>query len=165
MTSTDTESPVGVLFVCLGNICRSPAAEAIFHAQTYEKGLLNHFEIDSCGTSGYRDGEDADSRMKSHGLKRGFSLTSASRKLEADDFSNFDYIVAMDKSNLENIKKVEPRQYSAEIVEMCTFLKGRTEKEVPDPYFGGESGFELVYDILENACSGLLNKLTEKHSL
>ena len=147
-----------ILFVCLGNICRSPAAEAVFQKYVDDLGV-DHISCDSAGTSGYHDGERADPRMIEHGLKRGFDLLSRSRKVKESDFLNFDHIVAMDESNMQNLKKVEPSNSRAKLSMMCHFAENRSETEVPDPYFGGPEGFEVVYDILEDACRGLLNSL------
>jgi len=148
-----------VLFVCLGNICRSPAAEAVFQSFVDQAGLGDSIACDSAGTSGYHDGEKADPRMIDHGSRRGYDLTSISRKVRSQDFHDFDYVIAMDQSNLSNLKKVRPSDGKADLHLMCEFAENRTEKEVPDPYFGGADGFEHVFDILEDACHGLLNHI------
>ena len=152
-----------VLFVCLGNICRSPSAEAVFNGMVKNKGLAERFEIDSAGTSGWHEGEPADQRMQSHAIKRGFNLTSISRKFNPDtDFDHFDYIIAMDDENINALRKMARNDADInKISKMTDYSKEWNYDEVPDPYYGGEQGFELVLDLLEDSCSGLLEKLNE----
>jgi len=152
-----------VLFVCLGNICRSPSAEAVFNGMVKNKGLAERFEIDSAGTSGWHEGEPADQRMQSHAIKRGFNLTSISRKFNPDtDFDHFDYIIAMDDENSNALRKMARNDADInKISKMTDYSKEWNYDEVPDPYYGGEQGFELVLDLLEDSCSGLLEKLNE----
>ncbi|NQU87918.1 MAG: low molecular weight phosphotyrosine protein phosphatase [Mariniphaga sp.] len=152
-----------VLFICLGNICRSPSAEAVFTGIVKEKRLSEEFEIDSAGTSGWHEGEPADRRMKSHAIKRGFKLTSLSRQINPDtDFDRFDFIIGMDDANLQVLKSMARNKDDlAKIYKMTDFSKEYTYDEVPDPYYGGDAGFELVLDLLEDACEGFLETVLE----
>jgi protein-tyrosine phosphatase len=150
-----------VLFVCLGNICRSPSAEAVFRGIVKKEGQSDKFEIDSAGTSGWHQGESADKRMQSHAIKRGYNLTSLSRKFNPKtDFDHFDYIIGMDNENTLSLKNMARNQEDLnKIYKITDFRKEWKYDEVPDPYFGGEQGFELVLDLLEDSCTGLLEKL------
>lgn len=150
-----------VLFVCLGNICRSPSAEAVFTGMVKKRGLEQAFEIDSAGTSGWHEGEPADQRMQSHAVKRGYNLTSISRKFNPDfDFDHFDYIIGMDDENIAALQRMARNGADLrKIHKMTDFRKTWNYDEVPDPYYGGEQGFELVLDLLEDSCEGLLEKL------
>lgn len=153
---------IRVLFVCLGNICRSPSAEAIFIKMLADKGLTNQFRVDSAGTSGWHNGDKADSRMQKHALKRGYDLISLSRKFYADsDFNSFDIIVGMDDENIANLKAVATtEEENLKICKMTDYCsKYASYNEVPDPYYDGDASFELVLDILEDACEGLLVNL------
>ena len=125
-----------VLFVCLGNICRSPAAEGVFKYLVKERGLEYAFEIDSAGTAGYHAGEPADKRMQQHALKRGYKLTSISRKFNPSvDFDQFDLVVAMDNENVSNLKRMaRSPEDVAKISKMTDFSKTRNHTEIPDPY-------------------------------
>lgn len=155
---------IKVLFVCLGNICRSPSAEAIFRGFVKNKGLAESFEIDSAGTSGYHQGEPADTRMRKHASKRGYTLTSLSRKFSPDtDFDEFDIIIAMDSDNLFELKKMTRSKEDEQKLNLMTDFSAEFDYNyVPDPYYGGDQGFELVIDLLEDASSGLLNHLTSQ---
>ena len=150
-----------ILFVCLGNICRSPSAEAVFKGLVENRGLAQEFEVDSAGTSGWHAGEPADRRMQSHAVKRAYDLTSISRKFEPEfDFDHFDMIVAMDDSNLHNLKRMARNANDLQkLYKMTDFGQKYNYSEVPDPYYGGAEGFELVLDLLEEASEGLLKKI------
>lgn len=151
-----------VLFVCLGNICRSPAGEGIFRDMVIQEGLSDKITVDSAGTSGYHDGELPDPRMRQHGSRRGYKFDSLSRKFTADDFYNFDIILAMDDSNYHNIMRLAPDLDSQKkVYRMVDFSKKYVHDHVPDPYYSGADGFELVLDLLEDACAGLLEKIKE----
>ena len=150
-----------VLFVCLGNICRSPSAEAVMKALVEKKGLADKFEIDSAGTAGYHSGEPADQRMQRHAVNRNYNLTSISRKVNARvDFDYFDYIVAMDDQNVEDLEMMAQNDVQrAKISKMTDYCRTYTHTSVPDPYYGGAAGFELVLDLLEDACEGLIEHI------
>ena len=147
-----------VLFVCMGNICRSPAAEGVFQKLVDDAGRATEFDIDSAGTIGYHSGDPADSRMRAAAAGRGYDLTSRARRIERSDFGNFDLIVAMDDDNFRDIRSLDTGQ-GARVVRMCDYGKRHGHLEVPDPYYGGSQGFENVLDILEDACGALLEDL------
>jgi len=151
-----------IVFVCLGNICRSPSAEGVFKYLTESAGMGDQFEIDSAGTHAYHVGEQADKRMRTHASKRGYNLTSISRKFNPDiDFDYFDLIVGMDNENIRVLKsKARNAADLQKIHKMTEFRKAFTYDEIPDPYYGGADGFELVLDLLEDSCNGLLEKLS-----
>ncbi len=153
-----------VLFVCLGNICRSPSAEAVFNSFIEEQGLESVVECESAGTATYHEGEPADDRMQTHAIKRGYQLTSISRPMEPrHDFDAFDYIVGMDDNNVWDLKKMARNLNDLrKIHKMTDFAKSKSYQSVPDPYYGGSDGFELVLDILEDACQGLLNRIVRE---
>jgi len=149
-----------LLFVCLGNICRSPAAEGIMKKLVKDAGLKNEFYIDSAGTSGWHEGELPDSRMHAHAKRRGYTLDSLSRAVRPSDFDEFDMILAMDDNNFRILKNSAPSiEAEQKIHRMTDFQKHLKYNHVPDPYYGGAKGFDLVIDILEDACEGLLEKL------
>jgi len=156
---------INVLFVCLGNICRSPSAESIFSAQVKAAGLDDRISCDSAGTYGYHQGEPADRRMQKHARRRGYSLDSISREFDpSTDFSFFDYIIGMDDDNIHALKTADHAgKYAHKIFRMTDFTKTDVYQSVPDPYYGGDQGFEIVLDILEDACEGLLARI--KHEL
>jgi protein-tyrosine phosphatase len=149
---------IKILFVCLGNICRSPSAEAVFNGLIKERGIADKFFIDSAGTSGWHAGEPADKRMQSHAIKRGYKLTSISRKFDPDfDFDAFDWIIGMDDSNMQALKNTARNTNDLnKLHKMTNFSSNKHYNEVPDPYYGGAEGFEVVLDLLEDASKGLL---------
>lgn len=150
-----------VLFVCLGNICRSPSAEAVFNGLVKQNGLSDLIECDSAGTAAYHEGEPADQRMQSHAIRRGYRLNSIARKFDpAADFDKFDYIVGMDDDNVNDLQDMASGiEDLNKIFKMTDFCSQGGHFSVPDPYYGGAEGFELVLDILEDACEGLLNEV------
>ena len=150
-----------ILFVCLGNICRSPGAEAVFNALIKKNGLENELQCDSAGTAAYHVGEPADRRMREIGSKRGYQLTSRARKVDPErDFDQFHYIIGMDRQNVRDLMSIaRNKNERKKIFLMTNFCSHKTYDSVPDPYFGGDAGFELVLDILEDACEGLLRKI------
>lgn len=146
-----------LLFVCLGNICRSPSAENIMNHLLKERQLTDKVSCDSAGTSSYHIGSEPDRRMNAAAQKRGITLTGSARQFTAADFQNFDLILAMDKDNYRNILAVAPLGADKTKVRlMCDFCQTYSDTEVPDPYYGGESGFDYVIDLLTDACEGLL---------
>ncbi len=149
-----------ILFVCLGNICRSPSAEAVFSGLVNKEGLTGKYEIDSAGTGPWHVGKPADKRMQQHAVRRGYDLTSIGRQFNPEsDFDRFDMIVAMDDENVETLRGLARNKKDMEkIHKMTDFSKEWGYNEVPDPYYGGEEGFELVLDLLEDACKGLLDE-------
>ena len=150
-------SKVKVLFVCLGNICRSPSAEAVMNRLVSELDLSNHILCDSAGTISTHSGEKADARMRTHAKKRGYDLTSLSRQIRASDFEYFDYIVTMDADNIKYMRPFMPKgNYDRKIKLMTDFCANPNPGFVPDPYYGGAEGFEQVLDILEDGCQGLI---------
>lgn len=150
-----------ILFVCLGNICRSPSAEAVFRAYVGEQNSSRNFVIDSAGTSAYHAGEPADQRMQKHAKKRGYHLGSISRQFDpASDFDKFDLIVAMDDNNYYDLKEMARNpEDERKIVKMTDYSEKHEYDHVPDPYFGGSEGFEIVLDLLEDSSRGLFRNL------
>ncbi len=158
-----------VLFVCLGNICRSPLAEGILASLAEARGLPHRFHVDSAGTAAYHAGEPPDSRSVRVGAAHGVHLNSVARQVTRRDFDRFDVIVAMDRSNRRSLERTAPgRGHRAEIVMMRDYDPRAHDPDdprahdpdVPDPYYGGPGGFEHVYRILERSCEGLLDALT-----
>lgn len=144
----------------MGNICRSPSAEAVMKKMVRRAGMDDLIEIDSAGTIAYHEGEQADARMKRHALSRGYKLTSLARRFNPLDFNEFDYIIAMDGENISDLKAVDKNgEFSGKIHLMTDFSTNGRYHEVPDPYYGGPEGFENVLDILEDSCKGLLEKI------
>lgn len=145
----------------MGNICRSPAAEGIMNKFIEESNLKNRIETDSAGTIGYHEGEPADPRMSRHAAKRGYKLTSLARKFNPKkDFQEFDYIITMDDNNYGDILSLDvQRQYQHKVHKMAKYFVDHGYTEVPDPYYGGSDGFEVVLDLLEEGNKNLLEKI------
>ena len=153
---------INVLFVCMGNICRSPSGEAVMNKLIKRAKLEDKIKCDSAGTIAYHEGEPADARMKRHAIKRGFRLTSIARRFRDGDFESFDYIIAMDDANYQDLLSFDKEgKYKNKISMMTDFAKG-DYSEVPDPYYGGPDGFENVLDILVDSCAGLLEEIKMK---
>lgn len=144
-----------VLFICLGNICRSPTAEAVFRQKAIKAGL--DLEIDSAGTSGAHDGEGPDPRSVKTGMGRGYDFEGQiSRRVEEQDFNRFDYILAMDGYNLSHLRRIKPADARTHPRLFLEFAEGVLERDVPDPYYGGPKGFDRVLDLIELASEGLI---------
>ena len=157
---------ISVLFVCLGNICRSPAAEALFIKEIKERGIEDGFLVDSAGTGSWHVGKKADSRMRLAAKNRKIVITSKARQICKNDFQKFKYILTMDNSNYKNvmsIKNREPYLDFSKVMKIQDFANTFHEKEVPDPYFGGGEGFDYVLDILTDSTSGFLDHLFKNH--
>ena len=157
------EQSKSVLFVCMGNICRSPAAEGVLR-HIIEKNKLD-FEVivDSAGTIGFHEGKPADTRMQNAAAARGYRLDSRARKVKKDDLRTFDLIVAMDRENLAELTALADITSIAKIKLLGEFLHADGAPDVPDPYYGGPDGFETVLDMLESACPLILSCLENKH--
>ena len=153
-----------ILFVCLGNICRSPAAEGIFKKKIKDRELENLFVVDSAGTGGWHVGNLADRRMREAALSRGIELTSRSRKIDDNDLYEFDHILVMDKDNLNAVKSlIKDHTYpiNSKIKLILSYSKKSQLDEVPDPYYGGQNGFERVLDLLDEAIDELIDSLID----
>lgn len=158
---------IKVLFVCLGNICRSPLAEAIFNHKIQALGLSRNFKSDSAGTSDYHIGELPDERTIQCANRNGLKINHRGRQVHRTDFRDFDYIIAMDDSNLQNLLRLK-NEYNfpnKEIHLMRDFVPGWEGLPVPDPYYGGEEGFEEIFQILDESIESFLTKVKEVHQL
>ena len=152
-----------ILFVCLGNICRSSSAEEIMRTLVKRAGLQQEIDVDSAGILNYHQGELPDSRMRMHAARRGYELTHRSRPVCTDDFFEFDRIIGMDDRNIQDLKDKAPSlETEKKICRMTDFCRVKQVDYVPDPYYGGAQGFENVLDILEDACSGLLDEIRKE---
>lgn len=158
---------IRVLFVCMGNICRSPAAEVILHNLLDKAGLDDKVQIDSAGTVGYHEGAPPDARMERALAKRGYSVEGSitARRIQPEDLEKFDLIVTMDEENLQEIKALDTTQsYRDKIKMLSDFFKVHRDSEVPDPYYGGIAGFDYVVDLLEDGCQNLFKDIIPKIS-
>ena len=146
-----------VLFVCLGNICRSPMAETVFNKMLKDNNLTQYFEVDSAGLIDFHEGEKADARMRNHARKRGYDITHISRPVTEADFEKFDYIVGMDDQNINALsKRARTEKQRKKICKISDYCSLHAVEAVPDPYYGDDAGFIHVIDLLEDACEGLL---------
>ncbi len=153
---------VKVLFVCMGNICRSPTAQGVFEALISEAQLQDHVAIDSAGTHAYHVGKRPDERATEAASQRGIDLTAQrARHVEAGDFARFDYVLAMDSSNLDDLLSICPEQHQAKVKLFMEFADSNAS-EVPDPYYGGSKGFERVLDMVEEGARGLLEDVKKR---
>jgi protein-tyrosine phosphatase len=152
---------VHILFVCMGNICRSPTAEGVMRALVAEAGLDGRVEVESAGTGGWHAGEPPDARATEAARRRGVTLAGAARQVRQEDFETFDLLVAMDRENLQHLLAIAPDEDAAEKVRLLREFDPASagELDVPDPYYGGERGFETVLDHVQAACRGLLAEL------
>lgn len=154
-----SNQPHRVIFVCMGNICRSPTGEAVFRKYVEDAGLGDRFVIDSAGTIGYHAGEPADGRMSVAAARRGYDLTSISRKFVPRDFDRFDLVVAMDHDNYDDLVRLASNEAEEEkVVLFCDFVPGQEDGDVPDPYYGGPQGFETVLDLIESGCEAIVER-------
>lgn len=160
----DLMRKVSVLFVCMGNICRSPTAQGVFEDLVKSQGLAGHILIDSAGTHAYHIGNPPDQRSQAAARSRGVDLSGQrARKVEVSDFDRFDYILAMDRSNLEDLRYLAQQEQLGRIHLFMQFASHWNVDEVPDPYYGGNSGFERVLDMVEDAAVGLLEHIRRTH--
>ncbi|HID46653.1 MAG TPA: low molecular weight phosphotyrosine protein phosphatase [Chromatiaceae bacterium] len=159
-----SEPTVSVLFVCMGNICRSPTAHGVFRKLVQDEGLDQLIEIDSAGTHAYHVDSPPDRRAQATAVSRNLDLSDLrGRQVEAGDFHRFDYVLAMDNENLENLRQICPAGTEEKISLFMDFAPDYGMPEVPDPYYGGDRGFEQVFDMIEEACSGLLADIRQHH--
>lgn len=158
---------ISVLFICLGNICRSPLAEAVFRQVAVEAGVEGSLRIDSAGTSGYHDGDPPDARATAVAARRGVELAGASRRVGAADVASFDYLIVMDDENRQAVDRlVASSPDHAEVRLLREFdPEAGGDRDVPDPYFGSPDGFEHVHDLVERSARGLLEYLMDRHEL
>ena len=158
---------IRVCFVCLGNICRSPTAEGVMRRLVVDARLEDHIVIDSAGTAAYHAGEPADVRSAATAQERGVVLTSIARQFLARDFERFDYVLAMDRENLEALGELAPDPEAKARIELLRHFEAArgNETDVPDPYYGGPRGFDRVFQICESGCIGLLEHIRREHGL
>ena len=156
-----------ILFICLGNICRSPAAQAVMQRLVDERGLTERFFIDSAGIGGWHIGDLPDKRMRVHARPRGYELTHRARRVQASDFEDFDIIVGMDAANVDDLNSLSATIEQQNKVQMMgDYIRQYPNYDyVPDPYYEGSEGFELVLDLLEDACDNLLNRILEQNKI
>lgn len=155
---------VGVIFICMGNICRSPTAEAVFRRYVAREGLADSIHIDSAGTHDYHIGDAPDARTQRVASQRGYDMSQLrGRQVEEVDFAHFDYVLAMDEANLSILKRLRPSDTKCHLGLFLEFAEHHAEREVPDPYYGGAQGFEHVLDLVEDAANGLLNHIRQQH--
>jgi protein-tyrosine phosphatase len=156
-------APIRVLFVCLGNICRSPAGENVLRHLAAQRGLAERLEIDSAGTAGWHAGKAPDARMVAAAKDRGITMLGRARQARVRDFAEWDYLFAMDRSNLADLRKLQAQcpGARAKLLLFCELCEVHDEEEVPDPYYGGRDGFDRVLDLLEDGCGAFLDRLEE----
>ncbi len=156
-----------VLFICLGNICRSPAAQAVMQRLVDKRGLSDRFHIDSAGIGGWHVGDLPDKRMRVHARLRGYELTHRARKVTASDFDEFDLIVGMDAGNIDDLNSLAATiEQQDKVVMMGDYIRRYPHYDhVPDPYYEGSEGFELVLDLLEDACDNLLDQIIKQKNI
>ena len=156
-------SSIKILFVCMGNICRSPTAQGVFEYLVQEANLKEHVLIDSAGTHAYHIGETPDTRATQAAAGRGIDLTrQRARRIKAEDFAHFDYVLAMDNSNLDDLLSICPQQHQEKVRLFLEFSSDLEQRDVPDPYYGGSQGFERVLDLVEEGARGLLEDIQKR---
>lgn len=161
-----SQKKVKVLFVCMGNICRSPTAQGVFEHLVQQEGLSEQIAIDSAGTHAYHVGEQPDRRAQIAALQRGVDLSlQRARRVQDEDFSRFDYVLAMDSDNEQNLLYQCPAEQREKVRRFMSFAPEMNTAEVPDPYYGGAQGFEHVLDLVEAAARGLLQHIRKQHQL
>ena len=157
------QKPVKVLFVCMGNICRSPTAHGVFQSRVDAEGLGELIQVDSAGTHSYHIGSPPDRRSQAVAKAKGIDLGGLSaRRFIAEDFTEFDYLLGMDRSNLADMLAIKPENASAQVDLMLVFSEKFGQQEIPDPYFGND-GFDMVFDMIDDAAHGLLRKIRAQH--
>ena len=160
------KSKISVLFVCMGNICRSPTAEGVFRKLVIDADLDADIAVDSAGTHAYHINEPPDRRARAAAERRGFPMDNIrARRVSSEDYERFDYILAMDEDNLSMLKNDAPEHHQEKVMLFLEFAEASRETEVPDPYYGGDAGFERVLDLVEEASWDLLQTLVRKHRL
>ena len=158
------KNKVSVVFVCMGNICRSPTAEAVFRHYVENAGLSERILIDSAGTHDYHIGDPPDMRARRAAQQRGYDMSKLrGRQVEEGDFRSFDYVLAMDRANLSILQRIAPPESAGKARLFLEYARHHGEREVPDPYFGGTDGFERVLDMVEDAAEGLLQEIRQRH--
>ena len=156
---------IGVLFVCMGNICRSPSAEGVFRAVAQREGWLRRLRIDSAGTHDYHIGEPPDARAIASAQRRGYDIANLrARQFEARDFARFEWILAMDANNLHRLVEMRPKEFEGHVGLLLDFVPDIGVREVPDPYYGGPDGFERMLDLIEPASRALLARIAAPDS-
>jgi protein-tyrosine phosphatase len=162
--TVNSKENVSVLFVCMGNICRSPTAEAVFRHYVENAGVSGRIQIDSAGTHDYHIGSQPDTRAQRAAQQRGYDMSDLrGRQVCAEDFSRFDYVLAMDSSNLAILRRITPADSDTQPQLFLEYARHHSELEVPDPYYGGADGFERVLDMVEDAAQGLLEEIRQRH--
>lgn len=158
-----TKTTYSVLFVCMGNICRSPTAHGVFRQKVIDQGLAHWLQVDSAGTHNYHPGSPPDERSQSHAAKRGYDLSDLrAHQIRDVDFEKNDLILAMDLENLALLQDACPPEHQHKVRRLTEFCLQQESQVVPDPYYGGKNGFETVLDLVEDACEGLLQHLKQK---
>ncbi len=157
---------ISVIFVCMGNICRSPAAECIMKSIVNSEGLEDVINIDSAGTIGFHAGSSPDPRMREEGLERDIQIQGSARQISEKDLNEFDIVIAMDKSNLQHLRELDKaNKYNKKLKLFCDYVSKFQHSEVPDPYYGGKEGFTVVMDLLEDGCKNLLEDIKKQLKL
>lgn len=162
----ERKNSISVLFVCLGNICRSPTAEGVFRAMCQKTGAEKYIDVDSAGTAGWHIGTSPDARSVAAAKQRGYDLSFLkARQVSSEDFQRFDYVLAMDANNLTDLKKICPSNYTGTLDLFLTFAEQCRGGDVPDPYHGEIDGFDVVLDLVEDGCRGLLADIQKRQGV